>query len=75
MNRWKLEELKQVVIDVVGDSVPVNTTCPHCEREIDVSCVIDTSAKCHKANWNDLAVNVIKAVVDAIPDLLKEEIE
>ena len=62
----ELYNLKNRLKNIIYDGVPINNTCPHCGNEIEMDCLIDPYSKMDKRAWDNMAANVIKAVVDHI---------
>ena len=60
------DDLKDRLKNIIYDEVPINNICPHCGSEVETSCLIDLYSKMDKRAWDNMAANVIKAVVDYI---------
>lgn len=73
LNPKQPTKLEQKVIDIVAEQVPVNTTCPHCERDIDISCLVDSESKWAKSDWLRMAREIIDTVKEHILLALSEE--
>ena len=60
------DDLKDRLKNIIYEGVPINNICPHCGSEVETSCLIDLYSKMDKRAWDNMAANVIKAVVDHI---------
>ena len=60
------DDLKDRPKNIIYEGVPINNICPHCGSEIEMDCLIDPYSKMDKRAWDNMAANVIKAVVDHI---------
>jgi len=66
------ESLKDRINDAVADEIPVNLSCPHCEREMNFESIIDRSSKVDITQWNGMAERIVEVVIDSLPDIIKE---
>lgn len=74
LNHKPRSKLEQKVIDLIYDGVPLNLACQHCERDIDVNCVLeDTIGRWSNIEWDKLAREVIDAVKEHILAAVREE--
>ena len=62
------EKLKEDIVDIVHDDVPVDLVCPHCERNIDYESIVLSDSR----QWNTMAERVVEVTIDSIPDIIKE---
>ena len=53
--------------DIIYEEIPISTTCPNCEQDIDegVLMPIDEDEK----GWDTLVMNVVRRVLEASADL------
>ena len=66
------DKLRKDIKDAVADEIPVNLVCPYCQRDFDFESVIDKDSKIGANQWNIMAEQVVGAVIDSIPSIIKE---
>ncbi len=67
-----IEGLTGGIRDIIIDNLPLNTTCPHCEREIDFDCLIDTRASTpsDRYAWEGMVKLILERVSEYGNDIL-----
>lgn len=65
MTASSIEELRTQIKQILTD-VPVNTTCPYCEGEIDPSHIICIDSKFDKDEWDKIANRLIAVVASFV---------
>ena len=56
-----MKTLTEAIADTIYDGVPINCTCPLCEREIDVDSILSPyrhSAPRERKQWEELLSNL-----------------
>ena len=67
-----LDAMEQDVKDIIQRLVPVHTTCPHCEAQIDPDCLIDGDYLPKRWEFmvnlivNKVGVSVLKRYLDGM---------
>lgn len=63
-------KLQLSIKDIVYDDIPLSLHCTNCDTELDATTIIDKDTDASK--WSSMADNIIAAVVEQLPDIIKE---
>jgi len=58
-------KLADEIVEIIYEEVPLNLICPCCDTEIEAICIINLGEGDAQA-WHELAVKVIKKVINRV---------